>query len=354
MHKKQILWWGRSDRGYSRNGIVIKALEELGFEIIPFFPKTSLFAFEEAFFKRLPSPDLIWVPCFRQRDFFTAYRYAHMQKIPIIFDPLISSYDKKVFEHKKWKENSPKAHQLKQKESKMFQQADLVLADTQLHANFFVKTFKIERSKIEIVPVGADEDLFTPQPPPNNATPRILFYGSYVPLQGVDIIIEAARKIPYAQWILIGNGKLRKHCEKQARELDHVAFINWIPYESLPKKIGTADILLGIFGTTHKAERVIPNKVYQSLACGRPVITRESNVYSKELLTDGRGIRFIPPGSSDALASCIQEMLKHQDTLATDGQIARNLFNNSASFQLIKSRLTAMLMNPALHLYKHP
>jgi len=86
-------------------------------------------------------------------------------------------------------------------------------------------------------------------------------------------------KIIPVNWVFLGDGPLLDKCRKITAGLTNVAFENRLPYLELPSRIRRADILLGIFGDTPKTRRVIPNKVFQSMACGRPVITAATPAY---------------------------------------------------------------------------
>ncbi len=72
--------------------------------------------------------------------------------------------------------------------------------------------------------------------------------------------------------------------EKSAKGLGNVIFESWLLYEQLPDRIHQADVLLGVLGTTPKAGRVIFNKVFQSLARGRVVVTRSAGAYPEALI----------------------------------------------------------------------
>ena len=319
---------------------MLQALNMLGWKVNFFFPHISATADIEALWGVREKPDALWVPCFRQRDYQAARRFAKLRKIPLIFDPLISAYDKRVFEFEKVKVNSSKARKLKDWETRMFSSADVVLADTTAHKSFFEQDLGASPKRCFVVPVGAEQNIFRPQPfHPLSNPPEILFYGSFLPLHGPETIIEAARLCPTAHWTLIGNGSLRKACEIQAEGLSNLSIESPIPYSELPDRIGQADILLGIFGTTPKAGRVIPNKVFQALSCGRPIVTRSSNVYPPESLEKNSGLICVAPGDSKALANVVTRLLASEENLKRFGHNALQTFDSCFSFDQITRAL---------------
>jgi glycosyltransferase involved in cell wall biosynthesis len=323
--QKTILWWGRFDPDYSRNGLLRRLLVELGYRLIDFRPRISFLGGIEAKFADLSGIDAVWVPAFRQRDFQAARHFAERHRLPLIFDPLISAWDKEVFERGKFPRSSSAARRLQRREQGMFSKADLVLADTVAHAEFYIEELAARRDCTKVVQVGADETLFRFQELPiAGSAPEILFYGSFLGLQGPEVIVEAARTMPEVRWTLLGNGPLRPKCLERSGGMAHIRFEDWLPYEELPQRIGRASILLGIFGSSAKAGRVIANKVFQALACGRPLITRDSGAFPTALRTDPAcGISFIPAGDPIALAAAVRELLDKPDLLPVRGQQAR-------------------------------
>lgn len=342
---KNILWWGRFDPDYSRNRILRNLLRASDHTLQDFFPRISSLATIESSFAKLSVPDAVWVPAFRQKEFFSARRYADKHSIPLIFDPLISAWDKVVFERKKFPETHPKALKLLHWEQSMFSSADLVIADTVPHAEFFIETLSASPDKTFVIPVGAEEALFTAQPFHNRHTPlEIFFFGSFINLQGPEVIVEAAIQVPEAQWTLLGHGPLCKVCQTLGAGHKHIHFEDWLPYEKLPERIGKADVLLGIFGSSPKAGRVIPNKVYQALASGRPLITRASTAYPAEINGQvNRGISFVPGGDPQALADAVRKMIDNPDQLSVFANKARQTYDTFFSETRIGETLTSAL-----------
>lgn len=306
-----ILWWGRFDPDYSRNRILINLLQRNNVEVKSFRPHASFFGSLEALLNSPGPADALWVPCFRHTDLKSARRYADKFGVKVVFDPLISSWDKVVYERNKYPPAHRKSLRLRNWEQSLFSSADVVIADTRLHADFFIETLSAPPDRTHVIPVGADESIFTPQQSPkSNLVPEILFFGSFINLQGPQHIVEAARLVPEARWTLLGEGPLRPHCESLSHGIDNLRYENWLAYDRLPERIAGADIVLGIFGNSPKAGRVIPNKVYQALACGRPVVTRYSPAYPAELLAhSGAGMIFVDPADPEAIAGAVKDLL---------------------------------------------
>ena len=351
---KTVLWWGRFDPEYSRNRILRQAFGALGWQPREFRPSISALGAIEAALRRLPTPDLVFVPCFRQRDIAAARRFSRARGAPLMADPLISAYDKQVFERQKFSEQSPRARRLLRWERSLLQSADSVLADTPTHARFFSKTLGVPESKIHVVPVGAEEALFTPAPHPPNDPIEVLFFGSFLALQGPEVIIDAARRYrgPRVRWCLIGAGPMWAECKALAAGLDSLEFHDWLPYAQLPAAIQRADIVLGVFGTSSKAGRVIPNKVYQTLACGKPLITRSAPAYPPELTDDSAsGITWVPGGDATALALAVQRLAEQRDQLAILGARSRasyeRFFSAGRIVADLGAALTALRLTPA-------
>jgi len=346
--ERTVLWWGRFDPDYSRNRVLRQAYTALGWRIVDFHPwGIGALGDVEARLRGVPAADLIHVPCFRQRDLAAAARHARRHGTPLLFDPLISAYDKQVYERRKFPASSWRARRLLRVERRLFGAADIVLADTPEHRRFFAETLRVDPARQHIVYVGAEQPLFTPAPEHTLNQPlEVLFYGSFIPLQGVEWIAEAARIYsgPAVRWVLLGDGPLRRDCQRLAAGLDSVAFEDWLPYARLPARIRHADILLGVFGDTHKALRVIPNKVFQALACGRPLVTGSAPAYPSELVSNpDSGIHWVPMGDSRALAEAIAALSRHPEHLATIGRQARASYETFFAPEKIRAQLAAAL-----------
>lgn len=249
--------------------------------------------------------------------------------MPLVFDPLISAYQKEVFERRKWPPGSPPAVSRRKWESRLFARADVLVADTPAHAGFFREYLDVPPERIRILYVSAEDDRFRPLPYPRDTeTIEVLFYGSFLPLQGVDVIIRAARLCAdtHIRWVLLGDGGLRPAMEELAAGMPNISFEPWMDYELLPQRLGRAHVILGIFGVTPKADMVIPNKLFQAMAAGRPVITRHAGAY-RGTLAGSTVIGWVPPGDPAALAGLAASWAGDVHKLAQRGRETRKLFD---------------------------
>jgi glycosyltransferase involved in cell wall biosynthesis len=353
-----LLFWGRYGNygpDYPRNRVIEAAFTSLGHRVRRFVPRISAVADLEAALCGLEKPDLVWVPCFRHRDLRAAHRYARRQQIPLVFDPLISAYDKQVSERRKFPADSIRGRRLLGWERELFSLADLVVADTEGHKDYFSSVLGVPRDRIRVVPVGAEEELFKPQPPRMTDGPlEVVFSGTFIGLHGIELVIEAAALYsgPPLRWRLLGDGPLRASCEARVAKLREenpqldIAFENWRPLPELPARLAQADILLGIFGSSDKALRVIPNKVYQALALGRPVLTAASRAYPEALLQDeNQGMFWSPPGDAQGIILALERICQHRTELPAHGSAARRTYEQLFSQEAVKSELIDILQD---------
>lgn len=208
--------------------------------------------------------------------------------------------------------------------------ADIIVVDTDAHARYFAEEFGFPPDRFHTVLVGA-EPLFAPDAPTrpvddlidaDDPRPIVLFYGQLIPLHGVSTIIEAARiSTSDARWILIGRGQLEPQVERWIEAGGHdlgqrLTWIKWVDYERLPSVIARADICLGVFGASDKAARVIPNKLFQQAAMGKPVITRASPAVDWLATNHPDAVRTVPADDPRALADAVAEALADPAALA--------------------------------------
>jgi glycosyltransferase involved in cell wall biosynthesis len=344
-----VIWWGRSDRDYSRNRICRQLLQSLGYQLIDFSPRISALADIEAQLKGLAA-DLVWVPCFRHRDVAAASRWARKKNIPVLFDPLISAWQKQVYERHKYKPESGAAQRLLKRETKWLQAVDMVLLDTEPQRQMFMQRFGLAPAQTACVYVGAEQPLFSPaQVAHAPALVEILFYGSFIALHGVETVIAAARRTshqPHIQWVLLGDGPAKAQAQQQAAGLANVRFEPSLPYALLPQRIAQADIVLGVFAGSEKAAQVIPNKVFQALACAKPVITRASVAYPAGIAHGpDHGLWQIEAANPVALAEAVMQW---SHGARDKGLAAHTLYRTHFSASRLQQQLLAALN--AMHL----
>lgn len=234
-------------------------------------------------FWRADKPQAVLLPYFAYLDILVLWPFAKLRRIPLILDAFIPLYDTLVHDRAMLSPRNPLAWLAWAWEWLALHAADMLIFDTRAHQDYFSKTFGLNPHKCGVVYVGVEPEFFQPQSANvrNDSTrTTVLFYGQFIPLHGIETIIEAAQLCDddSIDWVIIGTGqeapKIRQMLDQHP--VKNLQWITWVNYEELNSWIQKADICLGIFGKSEKANRVIPNKVFQILACGKPLITRES------------------------------------------------------------------------------
>jgi glycosyltransferase involved in cell wall biosynthesis len=205
--------------------------------------------------------------------------------------------------------------------------ADVVLLDTQEHLDLLPPG---SAHKGLVVAVGAPGYWFVDRPadPAGEAAAggaaaggaadgplRVVFFGLFTPLQGAVTIGEAIALLGDApvEFTMIGSGQDLDAAKRAAAGGAPTTWVPWVDSAELPATVASFDVGLGIFGTTDKAQRVVPNKVYQCEAAGTAVITSDTEA-QRRILADSADL--VPAGDAAALAAAVRALADDRERLA--------------------------------------
>lgn len=343
----KILITGNYDSNYNRNNIIRHGLKTLGITIIEKpFSKKRITPTEKKSIRELDKEvDFIYMPSFTHVNVPSVKRVTTK---PLIFDPLISRYLTKVFDYKSVWKYSPRAYKNYLKDKISMGKANLVFADTLAHKQYFTDKLGIDSKKIHVLPVGVNEEVFYPMKRKNSTFEKFIvgFYGSYIPLHGIDVIIKTANLLKEDKdihFVLLGDGVGYPSMKKLAtsQHLHNLSLNGWVDYNNLNAEINKFDLCLGIFGSSLKADVVVPNKIYHYCACRKPVITKDTKAI-REIFSDGTDILLSNP-SPEGLARKIK-LLKGSPSLSEE--IAKAGYQNIT--QNYNSKAIAKLFIKAL------
>jgi glycosyltransferase involved in cell wall biosynthesis len=151
---------------------------------------------------------------------------------------------------------------------------------------------------------------------------RVVFFGLYTPLQGAPVIGAALRLLNASPLdvTMIGHGQDLVATVNAAGAAANVSWPRWMDGVELPDVVARHDVCLGIFGVGPKAQRVVPNKVFQGMAAGCVVVTSDTAPQRRIL---GDTAIFVPPGDPEALAEALRGLAADRRRVASLRRAAR-------------------------------
>lgn len=240
---------------------------------------------------------------------------SRIKRAEHVVDGFVGLYETHVEDRAEVAPKSLRARVLHASDHAAYRLADVYLVDTDNRAERLKCAWPEGKTLVQTLPVGAPRWARPGQKKTvGDRTLRILYYGNYIPLHGVDILVHAV-EIASSQidlaLTLVGEGQTRSDIEDLIDDLqigELCRMLDPVPEADLMPLIESHDVIAGIFGNSSKAASVIANKVWQGLAAGLPVITRESRALSEiRHLVEGRLIE-VPPADSGALAAALVTM----------------------------------------------
>src|SRR5207245_11111845 len=162
----------------------------------------------------------------------------------------------------------------------------------------------------------------------------LFFFTNLVPTRIFTLSLHDALPISELRFRVVGSGQLDALLDRRPPNVEHVP---WVDYDRLPDELHRAGCALGIFGTSPKAARVIPNKAFHALACGTPLVTADTPA-ARELVVDGESALLVPPGDPAALAEALRRLAAHAELRQSLSTAGRTAYEQRASEAVLGAR----------------
>ena len=318
----KVCFFGIYDSAYARSRVLIRGFQENGFDVVHcrvdprrhggilkfFFLVREYFRVRAKFnfvIVAFPGHTVVWLA----RILFGKH---------IIFDAFVSLYNSNVEDRKLYSGGSIRGLWNWFLDWHSMRIASVVLFDTNTQIDYVSKKFGIPHEKFRRVFVGTTEDLFYPAKNKNESNKFIVhFHGSLIPLQGLPYIIGAAKILLKEENIIfriIGGGEEYENMQNLIKKFNikNIELLKPVSLEKIAEYLRQADVSLGIFGDTNKTELVIPNKVYEAIACGVPVITANTQA-AREVFTDRKNVLFCERANAESVAKAVMMLYKDNE-----------------------------------------
>lgn len=233
----------------------------------------------------------------------------------VIIDFFISVYDTMVCDRKRFRDGGLVSKICHRLDECTINSAEYVITDTKADKEFFVYEFNGNNAKFMTIYLEADKSIYYPRKQEKREELKskfvVLYFGSVLPLQGVDIVLEVVRQLREEKRIFFQIiGPVSKKYNKPIQ--DNVEYIDWLLQEQLAEYIANADLCLaGHFnGEIDKAKRTIPGKaqIYESM--GKRMVLGDSEA-NRELFSEDNNHIFVKMGEAEAIEKIILKMVKN-------------------------------------------
>lgn len=189
-----------------------------------------------------------------------------------------------------------------------------------------VEQLGVEPGRIDVVPVGVDQEIFRPRAEIPTTPGRLLaVISSDVPMKGLAYLLEAVAKLrterPQVHLVVIGRMRpedpARRHVARFGLE-DAVTFTGNIPHEEMIRLYGTAEV--AVVPSLYEGFSL---PAIQAMACGLPLVCTRAGAIPEVAGNDGETAVLVPPADAGALAAGLGRVLDDAGLRARLGEAAR-------------------------------
>ena len=211
----------------------------------------------------------------------------------------------------------------------------------------------VPEHKLSMIPNCSDCDLFQPGPPEADPVAIhgtdgrfvLIYAGAMGRANGLNSVVDTAavlleRGETRPLFLLIGDGMARPALETRIASLglDNVRLIDPMPKSELARFLRLSDVILTFFAPYPVLTTCSPNKLFDGLALGRPILTNFGGWTQQVLHDAGAGVS-VPSDDPCELADAVMALATDPDHLAIMGANARRLAEERFSRDLLSDQM---------------
>lgn len=208
---------------------------------------------------------------------------------------------------------------------------------------------------VELVPNGAAPEMFDPHSrgerfrEANHLEEKfiVLYAGAHGMSNDLCIILQSAQILsdqPEICFVFVGDGKEKAHLQTQAAEmrLNNILFVPPVAKDAMSDVMAAADACVAILKPLDLYQTTYPNKVFDYMAAGRPVLLAIDGVIRQVVDSAGAGI-FVPPGDPAAMAQAVQVLAQDRALARSMGVSGRRAIEEHFSRRLLAEKLALLV-----------
>ena len=232
-----------------------------------------------------------------------------------------------------------------------YRSADVVITVTDELAAWLAE--ETGRTDIKVVPNGANTELFAPGAAPLAGMPEryVLFFGAFAVWQGLDTLMAATEDEAWpddVSLLVAGDGAARHIVEREADRNPRVTYLGRVPYADVPRLLAGSIAGLSPQGSAggHSATGLAPQKVYETLACGVPVVVTDFPGQADLVREHDLGL-VVPPDDPAAIARAVKQLASDPLQAREMGERGRHVVAANHSWDS-RAAVTARVLDAVL------
>jgi glycosyltransferase involved in cell wall biosynthesis len=236
----------------------------------------------------------------------------------------------------------------------LFRSMNGIVAVTEGIKREIIKSTGGRSEKVFVIQNGANIDLFKPIDKNqcrkklglNKNNKYVCFVGNLAPWQGLEYLVRASpiirKEVPDARFLIVGDGVLFESLQGMAEDIgmrEYFHFLGRTPYEQVPEWVNTSDICVAPFIKARNEKiGLSPLKLYEYLACAKPVVASDIEGVGDFLSETNSGIAVRPEDYED-LARGIIELLNDDDRSQRMGENGRDIVTKEHSWDSVAEKV---------------